>query len=132
MEERETPTFLYVEPPKHMNQIENPNLFFSFYHGFLGIDDLRIWISMQTGSTMTETMPLGTVLFWRFFHMSMQTVDYLGPTLFGFILALCIITLWFGAIFLLDKFFAYMKANIERSNAKRSRHRKLDDKLKDV
>ena len=136
LEARETPTFVYVKGPKNLDSKKNPKLSFSYYHGFMGLDDdLPTWISLQTGSNIVSSMmPLGTRIKWYLFHFTIQKSEFLigimGPALFGILIAIIFLTIFLGASFLWDQFCEYVKAAMKRSmNPSRP---KLDRKVKEV
>ena len=103
VESEGTPAFLYIE--RNMRD----TLFFYHYYGNLALDDLRIWLGVQT---KTEIIWSGgmmaphkrKLLLLRLFHVTMKGIDYFmstfGPVCFGIGIPIILIGCIGGFVFL--------------------------------
>jgi hypothetical protein len=134
---RGTPSFLYVQAPKDMDSNENASCHFSAYHGFLSLDDLRVWASVVTGSNIIahDVSPFWwKTILWLFHVIVMKTVylvETIGPALVGILFAFGILAFGLGFMFLWDSFWDYAWCSLKRGGTSQSRA-KRDGKRKSV
>ena len=149
METRETPTFVYIQSLKsttknllRRNEDDTPKLSFSYYHGFMGVeDDLPVWISMQTGSRIINKniIPFRKRFGWFLFHFVIQKselfIALFGPALFGILIAIFILSFFMSVAFFWDRFCDFANTAMKKvlSGSLKSMGRpKLDGKIKEV
>ena len=133
-----TPAFLYVQRSKSPK--EESKLRFSHYYGFLGMNELRVWMSVQTGAAITggAAMSRSARILWTLFHTLGKHLEELmkaiGPTLFGIFVAIFFLALFMGIAYIWEVVMEHLRLLVRsalglksRSSCERTQRRKTKD-----
>jgi hypothetical protein len=129
LQERGTPSFLYVQAPTK-DKAEASSLHISSYHGMLSLDDLRVWISVVTGSKIiAHDISPGwwKLVLWLFHWIVIHTtflVETIGPALVGLLFAVLLSTVCLGLLFVWDSLLEFAWCQIQRSFTASSTNKK--------